>query len=860
MMERCLEVKLRGSSRDRPSYLPDLFFVLFLALTIFLLPSPLACQRDFPKKSPPRAVKGVLDLRKWDLKKDGPVDLSGEYAFYWMQHLEPKDFSQTTPPEKTGFIQVPGYWGSFRLKGKGLPGEGYATYRLKILLAAPMESLALRFTTMGTAFTAYVNGKKVASAGVPGTDRSTTKPQYIPQVADFSLGEKEIDFLLHVSNFHHRRAGAWEAIKLGTETDIRRLSERRVAFDLFLFGSIFIIGMYHLGLFILRRKDRSPLYFSIFCFLITIRILTIEERYLIHLLPKMNWEFLVKLEYMSFYLAIPVFALFMRSLFHDFSKRFLILITLAAGALSGIVLVTPTRVFSHTLPISHALILLTAGYGFYVLILSWIHKSEGAVVFLIGFIILSLTAINDVLHVEKIIQTGYYAPLGLLAFIFSQAFLLSLRFSRAHSTVEIQQEELRDTLEAYKKEVTDRVLAEQALSESEEKYRTILYSIEDGYYEVDLEGKMTFFNDSLCRMVGYSKDELLGMGYQHLMNEETAKNVFENFNEVYRTGKAAKAFGWELIRKDGTRRFVENSVSLIRDPDGQPVGFRGIARDITERKEAEERAKYQQQQLMQASKMVALGTLVSGVAHEINNPNNFVMLNTPILSEAWQNALPILEDYYRENGDFVLGGMKYSEIRDNISGLFSGILEGSKRIKQIVDDLKSYVREESSDLTQPVDVNAVMESAVSLVSNMIKKATNQFSLVLADDLPTLKGNSQRLEQVMVNLIQNACQAIADNRRGIRGSTQFDREKDCIVVTVEDEGMGIPPEILPHIRDPFFTTRHDKGGVGLGLSISSRIVEEHGGTMEFTSEPGKGTTVSVLLPAHRADPMEKGQGE
>jgi len=177
-----------------------------------------------------------------------------------------------------------------------------------------------------------------------------------------------------------------------------------------------------------------------------------------------------------------------------------------------------------------------------------------------------------------------------------------------------------------------------------------------------------------------------------------------------------------------------------------------------------------------------------------------------------------------------------------------------------VDDLKNYVREESADLTQPVDVNAVLESAVSLVSNMIKKATNHFSTDLADNLPTLRGNFQRLEQVIINLLQNACQAIPDNRRGIRVSTRFDRGKDCIVVTVEDEGTGIPLEILPHIRDPFFTTRHDKGGVGLGLSISSRIVEEHGGTMDFTSEPGKGTTVSVLLPAHRTHPMEKGQGE
>jgi PAS domain S-box-containing protein len=739
MMEKRFGPNPSYSSPDRTRSVQDVVFALLLALAILLLSSPVGCQPSLFHKKPPRAVKGVLDLTHWDLEKDGPVDLSGEYAFYWMQHLPPAAFSKATEPKMTGFIRVPGYWGRFKVGGTALPGEGYATYRLKILFKKPMEGLALKFTAVGTAFEAYVNGKKVASAGSPGTRRATTIPQYLPEVAEFTLGGKEMDLLIHVSNFHHRRAGIWEAVKLGKAQDLRRIRERNVALDFFLFGSIFIIGMYHAGLFILRRTDRSPLYFSMFCFLMALRLLTIKERYLTQLFPNMNWEVLVKLEYLSFYLAIPVFALFMRSLFEEFSKRVLIVISLAAGALSFTVLLTSVRIFSHTLPFCQALLLFTAVYGFYVLIVSSIRKREGAVIFLLGFIILSVLAINDVLHVEQIIQTGFYALFGLFAFIFSQAFLLSLRFSRAHATVETQQRELKYTLEAYKKEITDRVEAEHALSETEEKYRTIVYSIEDGYYEVNLEGRLTFFNDSLCRVVGYSRDELMGMDYRQLMSQETARDVFETFNGVYHTGEAAKAFGWELIRKDGSKRFIENSVSLIRDSENRPVGFRGIARDITERKEVEEQAKLHQQHLMQASKMVALGTLVSGVAHEINNPNNFIMLNTPLLSEAWQNIMPILEDYYRENGEFVVGGMKYSELRENIPNLFSGIIVGSNRIKQIVDDLKNYVREESSDLTQPVNINAVLESAVSLVSNMVKKATDHFSMTLGEGIFPISG-------------------------------------------------------------------------------------------------------------------------
>ena len=134
--------------------------------------------------------------------------------------------------------------------------------------------------------------------------------------------------------------------------------------------------------------------------------------------------------------------------------------------------------------------------------------------------------------------------------------------------------------------------AEEALRESEEKYRTILEDIEEGYYEVDIAGNFTFFNDSLCRILGHPEDELLGMNNRQYMDDESAKQVYRAFNEVYRTGEPARAFDWEVIRKDGTRRFVESSLSLIRGSTGEPVGFRGIVRDITERKRAEEEVRH----------------------------------------------------------------------------------------------------------------------------------------------------------------------------------------------------------------------------------------------------------------------------
>ena len=397
------------------------------------------------------------------------------------------------------------------------------------------------------------------------------------------------------------------------------------------------------------------------------------------------------------------------------------------------------------------------------------------------------------------------------------------------------------------RDISERKQAEQALQASEEKYRSILQSIEEGYYEVDLTGNFTFFNNFLVKSLGYTREELMGLNNRQYMSPETAKLVFETFNEVYRTGNPKRDFQWDLINKDGTRRFAEVSVSLMRNETGEPKGFYGIARDVTERKQAEEQLRHHEQQMMQASKMVALGTLVSSVAHEINNPNNFIMLNAPLLLEAWESSKPILEEYYEKNGDFIIGGLKYTEMREMIPVLFSGILDGSRRIKEIVEDLRDFVRRDASDMTQSVDLNAVIKSAITLLSNMIMKSTQKFSIEYTSDLPRLKGNFQRFEQVIINLIQNACQALPDSQRGISVSTSYDEKKRSILISIQDEGMGIPPKALPHIMEPFFTTKRDSGGLGLGLSISSRIVKEHGGTLTFTSQPGKGTTAEIILP-------------
>ena len=657
-----------------------------------------------------------------------------------------------------------------------------------------------------------------------------------------------VHLLLQVSNFHHRRGGLWDRIRLGTETQIRRELALRRQIDFFILGGIVIMAVYHLSLFIVRRKFRPTLYFGIGCLLVASRLLTTDERCILQLVPDLDWSLLIKLEYVSFYLAVPAFALFLRSLFPRVN-RWLLRAVLAIGlTFSAVVLVTPPVIFTHTLPYYEVFTVLLFVYTFGLLLSKPARQQFEAFLLLLGMLVFGLTVLNDMLHVERVIHTAFLAPFGLLAFIFSQAFLLSFRLIKAFTLVETRGVELRQAFKSLKQEMHDRLRVEEALREGEEKYRTILNSIQEGYYEVDLRGNMLFCNDSLCRIIGYAREELIGMNNRQYMPMEAGKRVYEMFLRVYDTGKATEAFDWEVITKDGARKIVEASLALMHDAKGAATGFRGVVRDITERKCAEEQAKLHQQQMMQASKMAALGVLVSGVAHEINNPNNFIMLNAPILREAWQSALPILENYYTENGDFLMAGMKYSEMRQHMPELLTGISQGGERIKQIVANLKTYVRGNTDDLAQLVDVNAVIRSSISLVSNVIRNATDHLELDYGSGLPRVRGSFQRLEQVILNLIQNACHALPDRQKGIFVSTAFDREGSNVLIVIRDEGAGILPEALPRIREPFFTTKQDSGGIGLGLSISSKIVEEHRGSLRFASAPGAGTTVTITLPA------------
>ena len=332
---------------------------------------------------------------------------------------------------------------------------------------------------------------------------------------------------------------------------------------------------------------------------------------------------------------------------------------------------------------------------------------------------------------------------------------------------------------------------------------------------------------------------LLNEGLSILKNTGQHQQIYDKWLGVYEP----KEIPWKLIIK--TTLIV--IIPLVLMMAGIVFWNRTLKKEVSIRTHE---IYQQQQQLIQADKMSTLGILVSGVAHEINNPNSLILLNTPIIKDAFEDMAPILESHYLKTGNFLIAGLEYSRMKEELPLMLSEMQTGGKRIKRIVEDLKDFARIEHSRDMEIVNINQIVKTSMRLVDNSIKKATDNFHDSYSENLGKIFGNPQRIEQVIVNLILNACQALDNRKDGIYIRTYSSRNKQFVTVEVKDDGKGIEPEHLIHLTDPFFTTKRGSGGTGLGLSVSANIVKEHNGTMTFNSKPGQGTTALLSLPTQR----------
>lgn len=409
---------------------------------IFIIAQSFFCFAEENQKS-----IAVLDFSNVDFSEQKTVSLDGIWSFYWNQLYTPSDFTQNTINTAPVPITLPGPWNDVLINDKPIGAFGYGTYRVLIKTKPGTSRLAIKTLTVSTSMMLWVNGELLIQNGKVGRTASTTVEQYLPSVAVFKPDENgNVEIIAQVANFKYRKGGLWEKIVLGNDKLIENRRLTTLSVSMFLFGALFIMAIYHFGLYFLRRKDRSPLVFGIACLIIALRVLVVDEVPLIQFFPDFNWDLQIRIEFLTIFITFPLYPVLIKSLYKD-DVPFWFTIPLIAISSFFIIAaaVLPVSIFNYLILPYQVIMVTTFLIGFAILVrIAYIHKKE-AYFILIGFICIIIAGINDMLYTNYILKTGMILPFGLVLFIFFEAVSLSARFSRAFYTVEDLSEKLSRT-------------------------------------------------------------------------------------------------------------------------------------------------------------------------------------------------------------------------------------------------------------------------------------------------------------------------------------------------------------------------------------------------------------------------------
>jgi signal transduction histidine kinase/ActR/RegA family two-component response regulator len=387
-----------------------------------------------------------------------------------------------------------------------------------------------------------------------------------------------------------------------------------------------------------------------------------------------------------------------------------------------------------------------------------------------------------------------------------------------------------------------------ALRASEEKYRQLFQefnglidAVPDCFMLLAADLSIIWANQATIKLFDQPLEALVGKPCHLLWCHQDGPCDLCAAQRAFQSGKPALSV---ITLPDGS--IFETRGIPITDSTGTVTRVISMKRDITEQKRLQDEA-------ARTSRLAVLGELSAGVAHEINNPNALIRYNSDLLGGFLSDLLPYLQKSMPIDSNLTFGGLSSAELVEEMPRMVHSIQDSARRIKQIVDDLRDFTRQDLLTQEAFVDINQVATNCVRLVKNTIVRATDHFDVKLGRDLPPLKGIQGRIEQVVINLLINACQALTNRSQSITLSTSCSEQRDKLFLIVQDEGKGIPSDILEHIVEPFVTTKRQEGGTGLGLSVSIRVVREHRGNLDFVSTPGQGTTVTLMLPAVQEDP-------
>ncbi len=411
-------------------------------------------------KNSPKAVRGILNIENIDIGSSKGIRLDGEWEFYWGKLLSPEDFTNGTPDYKPDYINVPGLWDQAGLiRKEGYPLNGFATYRLVVVTGFSSNtniSLGLNLQNIKSAYKIWIRGRLLKAVGNVSDDPGKARYRHQPEVVYFNQNQKNIEIIIQTANFRNRSGGIWQPITLGTSAVITGIRDKMLGIDYFLFGSILIMSLYHFGLFLLRRKDKSTLYFGLLCLIVAIRI-TIGGVFLAGIwFPDFPWELYAKLDPLTVFLVIPVLLLHIESLFKKYFWHYAVNIALVFSAVCSLIVIsTPETIFYYTEPPNQAFLILSCIYFLYIIIRAFIDKDKSAPYFLTASLFLLIAGINDVLQVSFEFQTFALSPAAIFFFILIQSYNLSRKFAGAFHYVETMSSVIKLNYKKTKKLLSD---------------------------------------------------------------------------------------------------------------------------------------------------------------------------------------------------------------------------------------------------------------------------------------------------------------------------------------------------------------------------------------------------------------------
>jgi len=411
---------------------------------------------------------------------------------------------------------------------------------------------------------------------------------------------------------------------------------------------------------------------------------------------------------------------------------------------------------------------------------------------------------------------------------------------------------VRERTEALQSELLERQRAEEALKRTTNHLSLILESLPIVPFTCRAEEKfpITFVGSAIEEVTGYKPDRFLNdpSFWFDGIHPDDRRQVLTSLRREIVKGTHHSEYRFRVA--NGSYRWFSDYRRIVSSMDGEEMYVVGTWQDFTEEKRLRQESDLRLQQIIQTHKLAALGEVVTGVAHEINNPISFIGYNIPILEEIWQALTPLIAAHVERNPSWTYKGMTPREISEQMAEIIRAFKTASNRISHVVKGLKEFARTDESVQKRPVQVNDIVRGALTIVGSQLRKSVSQIELHLAEDLPLVPGHYQKIEQVLTNILINAYQAIPAGRKGrVSICTRHVEWMDCVLLVVEDNGRGMEQDVLSQIFDPFYTTRRDSGGTGLGLSISYSLVQEHHGLIGVLSRPGQGSRFTVFLPVN-----------